>query len=286
MSPSSVSIGFNPISTGNSLPSFLRPNRSRLAPIDRGRGSAKKRRAHFRMITAEPFRDEHFYRLTQKLGARIPKYPLGLSIHHDNLARPVDHHHGIRRSLDDQPKAILGGYPLVRLMLVVRILAIREDFSLRSHRVVVLLRSLFVRNESEFGFDTVGFRFQTLWLCAAVLPRSMDCRRVPQIRGTRLPAAVACLRQASERLPSTFGESVDTLRWRSTLYSSFLSGFVQMNLSFLWMPVDLPQQPRELVLQHAVAFAGVGFKPVAVQDCQPAASVADSPGALKGLGCN
>ena len=40
--PAPLSIGFNPISTGNSAPSFLRPNRSRPAPIGRLWGSAWK----------------------------------------------------------------------------------------------------------------------------------------------------------------------------------------------------------------------------------------------------
>ena len=84
----------------------------------------EKTRAHFRMTTAEPFGDEHFYPLPQKLSARILKYPLGLSIHQDNLARSVNHHYGVRRRLDDQPKARLGGYLLVGLMVVVGILAI------------------------------------------------------------------------------------------------------------------------------------------------------------------
>jgi hypothetical protein len=48
--------------------------------------------------------------------------------------------------------------------------------------------------------------------------------------------------------------------------------------------VSSPEQPRELVLQHAVAFAGVGCEPLTVEDRQPAASVTDSPGMLEGLG--
>jgi K+-transporting ATPase ATPase B chain len=60
------------------------------------------------MTTAEPLGDEHFYPLPQKLGARILKYPLGLSIHQDDLARSVNHHYGIRGGLDDKPKAPLG----------------------------------------------------------------------------------------------------------------------------------------------------------------------------------
>ena len=49
----------------------------------------QKTRAYFGMTTAEPLGDEHFYPLPQKLGARILKYPLGLSIHQDDLARSV-----------------------------------------------------------------------------------------------------------------------------------------------------------------------------------------------------
>jgi len=61
------------------------------------------------MTTAEPFRDQHLYGLTQKLGARIPRYPLGLSIHQDNLTGAVNHHDGIRRGLDNKSEAALRG---------------------------------------------------------------------------------------------------------------------------------------------------------------------------------
>jgi hypothetical protein len=80
------------------------------------------------MTTAESFRDEHFYRLSQQLGARILKHPLGLSIHQDNLACPVNHHHGIRRRLDNKPKAPRGCGLSFRLVRVVEILDVRASF--------------------------------------------------------------------------------------------------------------------------------------------------------------
>ena len=45
--PSSVSIGFKPISIGNSLPSFFRPYRSRPAPIGREIGLPKNEPRRF-----------------------------------------------------------------------------------------------------------------------------------------------------------------------------------------------------------------------------------------------
>src|SRR6516225_4908270 len=76
----------------------------------------EKTGTHFHVTTAESFRNEHFYGLTQQLGARIFKYPLGLSIHQDNLACPVDHHHGVRRSLDNKLEASLRSALVFRLV--------------------------------------------------------------------------------------------------------------------------------------------------------------------------
>ena len=47
-----------------------------------------------------------------------------------------------------------------------------------------------------------------------------------------------------------------------------------------------PEQSRELILQHAVAFAGVGFEPITVENCQSAPSVTETPGLLEDLGCD
>ena len=58
-------------------------------------------------MTAESFGHEHLDRLPHQLGPRVTKNPLGLSIDHDNPAGPVDHHHGVWRSLDDQSEALL-----------------------------------------------------------------------------------------------------------------------------------------------------------------------------------
>jgi hypothetical protein len=61
------------------------------------------------VTAAEPFRDEHFYPLPQKLATRILKYPLGLTIHQDNLGGSVNHHHSVRRRFDNKSEATLSG---------------------------------------------------------------------------------------------------------------------------------------------------------------------------------
>ena len=82
------------------------------------------------MMTTESFGHEHFHWLPQKLGPCVPKSPLSLSVDHDDLASPVDHHHGIGRSLDDQPKPRLGGDFLLCLVLAVGILSMQGVCSL------------------------------------------------------------------------------------------------------------------------------------------------------------
>jgi len=69
-------------------------------------------------------------------------------------------------------------------------------------------------------------------------------------------------------------------------HHKWLYGFVQRILFNREALVSLSEQPRKLVLQNAVAFAGVGFEPVSVKNCQPAAGVADSPVVLEGAGCD
>src|SRR5881394_1758180 len=75
--PSSVSIGFSPISTGISTPSLRSPYSSRPAPIARVCGLAKK---SVRKIgcPAEPLRDQVLDGLAQQLLARVAEQPLGL----------------------------------------------------------------------------------------------------------------------------------------------------------------------------------------------------------------
>ena len=65
--PSSVSIGFRPISTGNSLPSFFRPYRSRPAPIGRDCGSWKNEPRRSGWLRAKPLRHQHLDRLAEHL---------------------------------------------------------------------------------------------------------------------------------------------------------------------------------------------------------------------------
>jgi hypothetical protein len=72
-------------------------------------------------MTAEALGYEHFHRLTQQLSPFVPENLLGLSIDHDDLAGPVDHHHGIGRSLNDLPEPPFSGRPLLRLALPVEI---------------------------------------------------------------------------------------------------------------------------------------------------------------------
>ena len=115
--PSSVSIGFNPISTGNSLPSFLEAIKLAAGAHRPGPGLSIKSLAQSGMMGPIPRRYEHFDGLTEEFRPRIAEHPLGLGIDHDNGARPVNHDHGARRSLDDQPEPPLGGNRLFRLMI-------------------------------------------------------------------------------------------------------------------------------------------------------------------------
>ena len=67
------------------------------------------------MVVAEPLGHQHFDRPAQELRPPVPEYPLGLGIDHDDFAGPIDHHHRIGRSLDDQAKAPLGSHVLLGL---------------------------------------------------------------------------------------------------------------------------------------------------------------------------
>src|SRR5271169_695066 len=114
----------------------------------------------------------------------------------------------------------------------------------------------------------------------------MDCQRGPQIRATTPPAAVIFLCQKSRHSYPLSGKR-RTLRWRSRLYDSPLSAFVQIIPPLPGDTGELtPEQSRELILQHAVAFAGVGFEPITVEDRQSAPSVTETPGFLEDLGCD
>ena len=87
--PSSVSIGFSPISIGNSLPSFFRPYRSRPAPIGRDAGSVKERSAQLRMVARGSARGTSISIGWPSISvAREAEHPLGLGVDHLDLARP------------------------------------------------------------------------------------------------------------------------------------------------------------------------------------------------------
>jgi hypothetical protein len=58
-------------------------------------------------MTGELLGDKHFNGVTQELASRVSKNSLGRGIDHDDFALPVDHHHGNRRSLDDEPETPL-----------------------------------------------------------------------------------------------------------------------------------------------------------------------------------
>jgi len=78
-----------------------------------------------RVVPAEPLGNEHFHRLTHQLRPRVAENPLGLSIDHDDRARPIDHYHGVRCGLDHQPEAPLGHSLLRRRALIVTRAAVR-----------------------------------------------------------------------------------------------------------------------------------------------------------------
>ncbi len=69
----------------------------------------KKRLPQRRMMTTEPFGDEHLHRLSYQVGPRVSKNALGQGVYQDNPARLIDHHHSVRRSFDDQAEAALAG---------------------------------------------------------------------------------------------------------------------------------------------------------------------------------
>ncbi len=73
------------------------------------------------MLTTKALGHEHFHRLAHKLGPRVAEDPLSLSIDHDDLAGPVDHHHCVWRSLDDQAQS-----PLTFAQCQLRCFALRD----------------------------------------------------------------------------------------------------------------------------------------------------------------
>ena len=98
--PLSVSIGFNPISTGNSRSPFETVEIATGPDQTRAR-IGKKCLPQRRMMTTEPFGDEHLHRLSYQVGPRVSKSALGWGVYRDNPARPIDHHHSVRGSFDD-----------------------------------------------------------------------------------------------------------------------------------------------------------------------------------------
>ncbi len=87
MVPSSVSMGFKPISIGNSLPSFFRPYRSRPAPMGRETGFVKKEPRSPGWCVPESLRHQHFDRLAQHLLALVAEHPFSLRV--DHFDQPV-----------------------------------------------------------------------------------------------------------------------------------------------------------------------------------------------------
>ena len=108
--PSSVEMGFSPISTGNSWPSLRRPKRSRPAPMERERGSAKKSQAVRRVGRAEALGDEKLDRALEELVPAVSEEALGLGIDEHDPSTVVDHDHGVRCRFDREPEALLGPF--------------------------------------------------------------------------------------------------------------------------------------------------------------------------------
>ena len=85
--PSSVSIGFRPISIGK-LAAVLLQTEQVAAGAHRPRfGMVKERAAQLRMVAAEALGHQHLDRLAQHLGAREAEQPLGLGVDHFDHAR-------------------------------------------------------------------------------------------------------------------------------------------------------------------------------------------------------
>ena len=79
-----------------------------------------------------PRRHEDFDGLAEKFRPRIAEHPLGLSIDHDDGSCPVNHHHGARRSLDDQPEPLLRGNCRFRVMTSIRARAATDPIVARA----------------------------------------------------------------------------------------------------------------------------------------------------------
>ncbi len=110
--PSSVSIGFRPISIGNSLPSFFRPYRSRPAPMGRDTGLVKNEPRKSGWCCRKRSGTSISMGWSEHLLAVIAEHPLGLRVDHLDHAHGVDHHHGVGRRLHHLPESLL--QPLAR----------------------------------------------------------------------------------------------------------------------------------------------------------------------------
>src|SRR5207248_11717725 len=102
--PSGVSSGANPISTGNSVPSFRRANSSRPTPIARAIGASKKSPAIAGMGMTETLRHQGLDRTANNLFAGISKELFGLGIHQHDMALFVYQDNSIGRRFDRETK--------------------------------------------------------------------------------------------------------------------------------------------------------------------------------------
>ena len=58
------------------------------------------------MVAPEAFGNQHFNGVAQHLITLVAEHTFSLGIHHFDNALAVDHHHGVRRRLDDLAKAL------------------------------------------------------------------------------------------------------------------------------------------------------------------------------------
>ena len=105
--PLGASSGLSMISIGNSLPSLRRPESPMPVPICCARASAAERRPSAISRSAKPSGMMLVTCWPIELVARIAELLLGLEVQQDDLAGPVDHDHGVRRSFEQPAVAAL-----------------------------------------------------------------------------------------------------------------------------------------------------------------------------------
>src|SRR5260221_14783 len=100
--PWSVWMGFKPISTGNSLPSFRKPHRSRPAPIARARGSCMNAA---RFAGCAP---RYLSGTRLSTPAPVPEKLLRLVVDPNDFSPRIGQDHGVRGRFHNPPEYFFG----------------------------------------------------------------------------------------------------------------------------------------------------------------------------------